>query len=147
MSNIHHHQLGLCSCQAFGSDQSIALLSWLNNFHYPLWFLTSHWINHTFPCQCCHILAMMFARMPICYFSFYLNLTSSTLNAVLADVSIKINPFSFANLSPSSVDTCLRFSRSLLFPISMITISGFPFCLTSSSHLVRWLKVSLLFTR
>jgi hypothetical protein len=44
--------------------------------------------------------------------------TSSTLAAVLAEVSINIKPFSFANCSPSSVDTALLCSRSLLLPIS-----------------------------
>ena len=67
---------------------------------------------------------------------------SSTLMAVLADVSKNISPFSLANRSPSSVETYLRWSRSLLLPISIMTMSGFPFYLTSSSQRVRWLKVS-----
>jgi hypothetical protein len=42
------------------------------------------------------------------------------------------------------VETCLRWSKSLLFPISIMTMSGLPFWRTSSNHLVRWLKVSRL---
>jgi len=71
--------------------------------------------------------------------------TSSTLKAVLAEVSMNIRLLSRAKRSPSSVETCLLWSRSHLLPISMITISGFPFYLTSSSHLVKWLNVSRLF--
>lgn len=74
-------------------------------------------------------------------------LTSSTLKAVFAEVSMKIRPFSLANRSPSSVETCRLASRSHLLPINIIVMSGFPFCLTSSSHLVRWLNVSRLFTQ
>ena len=62
---------------------------------------------------------------------------SSTLIAVFADVSKKIRPFSLAKRSPSSVETYLRWSRSLLFPISIMTMSGFPFYLTSSNQRVR----------
>jgi hypothetical protein len=50
-----------------------------------------------------------------------------------------------AKRSPSSVETCLLASRSHLFPMSMITMSGLPFYLTSSNHLVKWLNVSLLY--
>ena len=66
----------------------------------------------------------------------------STLKAVFAEVSRNINPFSFANRSPSSVLTCLLLSRSALLPMSMTIMSGLPFYLTSSNHRVRWLNVS-----
>jgi hypothetical protein len=70
--------------------------------------------------------------------------TSSTLAAVFAEVSKKMRLFSRAKASPSSLDTCRRCSRSLLFPMSMMTIDWFAFCRASSSHLVRWLNVSRL---
>ena len=44
---------------------------------------------------------------------FSLNRTSSTLAAVFADVSMKINPCSRANASPSSFCTSRRAKRSL----------------------------------
>jgi len=68
----------------------------------------------------------------------------STLKLVLAEVSKNISPFSLANLSPSSVLTYLLLSKSALLPINITMISGFPFCLTSSSQRVKWLKVSFL---
>jgi len=88
--------------------------------------------------------------------------TSSTLAAVLADVSMKINPCSRANASPSSFWTSRRAKRSLnketgnvsnnnkknsllfayhLFPISIMTIFEFECCRASSSQLVKWLNV------
>lgn len=66
-----------------------------------------------------------------------INNTSSTLKAVLALVSINISPFSLANLSPSSVEIYLLASKSHLFPISIMVISGFPFYLTSSNQHVK----------
>lgn len=71
-------------------------------------------------------------------------LASSTFWAVFAEASMKINPFSLANCSPSSALTALLWARSHLFPISMIVMLGFACCLASSSQLARWLKVSLL---
>ena len=71
-------------------------------------------------------------------------LTSSTLWAVLADVSINTNPFSLANCSPSSVLTALLCARSHLFPISMIDMLELACCRASSNQLARWLNVSLL---
>lgn len=129
----------------FGLDWHSFALTWLNNFRCRLWFLTSHLISRTCLCQYFHILTLKFIRMPIftrmiiCIIT-----TSSTLKAVLAEVSMKMRLFSLANLSPSSVETYLLASKSHLLPISIITISGLPFCLTSSNHLVKWLNVSLL---
>jgi hypothetical protein len=77
----------------------------------------------------------MFIKMPNYFIE--QNITSSTLNAVLALVSINISPFSLANLSPSSVEIYLLASKSHLLPISIIVISGFPFCLTSSNQQVK----------
>eukprot|EP01126_Amoeba_proteus_P027819 TRINITY_DN2753_c0_g2_i24.p1 TRINITY_DN2753_c0_g2~~TRINITY_DN2753_c0_g2_i24.p1 ORF type:complete len:116 (+),score=6.91 TRINITY_DN2753_c0_g2_i24:462-809(+) len=72
--------------------------------------------------------------------------TSSTLLEVLADVSKKINPCCRANCKPSSVDTCLCFSKSSLFPINIITMLTFAFCRASSNQLFKWLNVSRLLT-
>lgn len=44
---------------------------------------------------------------------FFQNSTSSTLQAVLAEVSMNINPCSLAKASPSSLFTSLRDSKSL----------------------------------
>jgi hypothetical protein len=85
-------------------------------------------------------------------FIFQLNSkTSSTFAAVLADVSININPCSRAKASPSSFCTSRRAKRSLnkqliiyrdikshhLFPMSIITIFEFECCRASSSQLVK----------
>lgn len=72
-------------------------------------------------------------------------LTSSTFWAVFAEASMKINPFSFANCSPSSVLTARLWARSHLLPISIIVIFAFACCLASSNQLAKWLNVSLLF--
>lgn len=82
-------------------------------------------------------------------------ITSSTFAAVLADVSMKINPCSRANASPSSFCTSRRANRSLkhlgvsssplpspissyhLFPINIITILEFECCRASSNQLVK----------
>jgi hypothetical protein len=69
---------------------------------------------------------------------------STTLYAVFAEVSKNINPFSLANSSPSSYDTCLLSSKSFLFPINITVIVLELLFLTSSSHFVTWIKVSLL---
>lgn len=69
-------------------------------------------------------------------------LTVSTFAADLAEVSKKINPFSWAKISPSLVLTALRCSKSDLLPISMMVMFGFPFCLASSNHRPRWLNDS-----
>ena len=71
-------------------------------------------------------------------------ITSSTFWAVFAEASMKINPFSFANCSPSSVLTALLWARSHLLPMSIIDMFAFACCLASSSQLAKWLKVSLL---
>lgn len=71
-------------------------------------------------------------------------ITSSTFWAVFAEASMKINPCSFANCSPSSVLTALLWARSHLFPISMIVMFAFACCRASSNQLAKWLKVSLL---
>jgi len=68
--------------------------------------------------------------------------TSSTLAAVLADVSKKTKPCSCANCCPSSDDTARRCSRSDLLPMSMMVMFELECCLASSSQEVRWLKVS-----
>lgn len=82
-----------------------------------------------------------------CWIFLYISLAvlmkaSSTLQAVLADVSMNIRPCSRAKASPSSLFTSLRDSRSLLFPISMITMFELECWRASSNHDVRWLKVS-----
>ena len=87
---------------------------------------------------------------------------SSTLAAVLADVSMKMRPCSLAKASPSSLLTSLLASRSLnkshvtllfslvrrmsylLLPMSMMTMLLLLCCLASSSQVVKWLKVSRL---
>lgn len=74
-------------------------------------------------------------------------LTSSTFWAVLADASKNKSPFSFANCSPSSLLTALRWARSALFPTSIIDMLGFACCRASSNQLAKWLKVSLLLTK
>lgn len=71
-------------------------------------------------------------------------LTSSTFWAVFAEASMKINPCSFANCSPSSVLTARLWARSHLLPISIIVIFAFACCLASSNQLAKWLNVSLL---
>ena len=53
-------------------------------------------------------------------------------------------PFSTANCSPSSQVTARRCSKSALFPISMIVMFELECWRASSSHDVRWLKVSRL---
>lgn len=63
---------------------------------------------------------------------------------VFADVSIKIRPFSSANLLASSWDTSRWNSRSLLFPINMITVLGLVIVLASFSQVVTWVNVSRL---
>jgi hypothetical protein len=132
--------------QVFIQTRHIVIQTLLSNFHFQLWYHSFHLINHTFLYQCSHILTMKFARMPIWFDLFTIQkFTSSTLKAVFAEVSINMSPFSLANLSPSSVETYLLASRSHLLPINIITMSGLPFCLTSSNHLVKWLKVSRLF--
>ena len=68
--------------------------------------------------------------------------TASTFAAVFADVSIKTNPFSWAKSSPSFVLTARLCSKSDLLPMSMMVMLGLPFCRASSSHRVRWLKLS-----
>ena len=70
--------------------------------------------------------------------------TCSTFAAVLALVSRKRRLFSFAKAAPSSVDTCLLFSKSHLFPISIITMLEFEYLRQSSSQDVRCSKVSRL---
>lgn len=72
------------------------------------------------------------------------NSTSSTFCDVLADASRNKRSFSFANCSPSSLLTALRWERSLLFPTSMIVMFGLACWRASSSHPARWLNVSLL---
>lgn len=84
-----------------------------------------------------------------CWIFLYISLAvlmkaSSTLQAVLAEVSMNISPCSLAKASPSSLFTSLRDSRSLLFPMSMITMLELECCRASSNHEVRWLKVSRL---
>ena len=106
--------------------------------------------------------ANKFVRPSVCIRSDSL-LTSSTLAAVLADVSMNISPCSRANASPSSFCTSRRAKRSLktieyihrssrtrsqsikeayhLFPMSIITMFEFECCRASSSQLVKWLNV------
>ena len=69
---------------------------------------------------------------------------STTLYAVLALVYKNISPFSFANASPSSYDTCLLSSKSFLFPINITVTFLLLLVLTSSNHFVAWVNVSLL---
>lgn len=71
-------------------------------------------------------------------------ITSSTFWAVLAEASMNKSPFSFANCSPSSVLTALRWDISHLFPMSMIAKLGLACFLASSNQLAKWLNVSLL---
>jgi hypothetical protein len=145
MSSIHHLEQ-VCHRFSQVSDfmQCSFPLTSLGSFHCQLWCQISHSTDRTVPCQCYHRSVGMFARMPISQSENRSKLTSSTLKAVLAEVSVKISPFSLAKRSPSSWETYLRASKSHLLPMSMMVMSGLPFCLTSSSHLVRWLKVSRL---
>lgn len=100
--------------------------------------------------------------MPIIIIPLYITQinTSSTLYAVLAEVSRKIRSFSLANFSPSSYDTARLYKKfipqihnpntyspsiSHLLPTKINDIWGLPFCLASSSQRVRWLNVSLLY--
>ena len=145
-NNSHLDFVDFYFCPVSSSKHYRLHLTLLNSSHFLLEYLTSRLRGHTFLCRCSHKLVRMFARMPIDVDKNKNEITSSTLKAVLAEVSIKMSPFSLANLSPSSYETCLRASRSHLFPISIIVMSGFPFYLTSSNHLVKWLKVSLLLT-
>ena len=71
---------------------------------------------------------------------------SWTLKPVLADDSIKYSiPYSSFNFSASSFCIALDSSKSVLFPIKNIFVSGDEFCLKSFIHKSILSKLVLLF--